>query len=125
MTQIEFYICSLWFNSSKDTMRRRLKNPNDNSGVGISVPDTGDFTRDTGKVTLIFDDSTTGSANVDKASFFSGCCHLIDNSIGQWARQNNLWARKMRSGYQRVIVYLRPIEKGKTYAVFRQKPKED
>jgi hypothetical protein len=113
---------TLWFNSDKDKMQRRLNTPNNNSGVGVSVPNVDDFSPDTGEVYLEFDDGTTGTANVDKSSFFNGCCHLIDQSIGAWSKANGLWARKIQPGQQSVPVYLVEITVGQKYEVHAFEP---
>ena len=103
-------------------MRRRLNKPNNNAGIGISVPNVEDFSPDTGDVDLEFNDGTTGAAKVDKHSFFNGCCHLIDQSVGVWARANGLWASKIQPGRQNVSVYLIEIALGRKYKVLAHAP---
>lgn len=113
---------TLWINSSKTVMQQRLSNPHHNAGVGINVPNVADFSPDIGEVDLEFDDGTTGAARVDKRSFFNGCCHLIDQSIGAWARANGLWASKIQPGRQSVPVYLIEIALGRKYKVLAHVP---
>jgi len=99
--------CSLWFNSSKENMERQLNETGRNSGVGINVGKHRDaFDTSLKTVHLVLDDGTEGEASVQKDSW-GNCTHLIDTSIGAWARRNGLWERKLHS--RLVPVWMRRI----------------
>ena len=86
----------LWFNSSKEEMRRQLKQSQNDSGVGITISSyyMNYFDPQTKSVKLEFDDRTHGIATVKKDSW-NDCHHLIDDSIGSWSRKNGLWEKKL------------------------------
>ncbi len=86
---------SLWFNSSKDTMRHKLEESDQNSGVGISFgKNLHLFSYSKAYVDLLFDDDSKGQALVKKDSL-KNCPHLIEECIGNWARKNGLWILKL------------------------------
>jgi len=88
---------TLWLNSSKGEMARKLREGWSNrEGVGIHLgrhKDQIDHSQET--VRLTFDDGTQGEARVRKSSW-DDCPHLISVSIGAWARRNGLWERKLK-----------------------------
>ena len=87
--------CSLWFNDSKQNMKQKLFDGEHNSGVGIHIGKNAAFLKNyPDHVRLKFDDGTEGVAIVEKDSF-SKCTHIIQESIGLWARRNGLWERKL------------------------------
>lgn len=86
----------LFFNSSKEEMRRQLKQSQNNGGIGITISShyMKYFNSQTKSVKLEFDDGTHGIATVKKKSWHD-CHHLIDESIGTWSRKNGLWEKKL------------------------------
>ncbi len=106
--------CSLWFNSSKQAMSTRLAKGKSNSGVGINIGQHAAlFDPSNELVELRFDNGSEGRARVRKDSWQS-CTHLIDESIGRWARGIGIWRRKLAG--ERVSVWIRKIDTG-TYEV--------
>lgn len=99
--------CSLWFNSSRKAMSEKVAEGKSNSGVGINIGQhRALFDPSMEMVTLRFDDGSEGAARVGKDSWQS-CTHLIDESIGRWARGNGLWRRKATG--ERASVWIRKI----------------
>jgi hypothetical protein len=115
----DIILCSLWFNSSKEEMRRRLKLTQNDAGVGITVGRQykNYFAPQIQTVQLEFDDGTHGKATVKKPSW-DNCPHLIDHSIGCWARQNGLWEEKLK--HRNVTLYLKVIKPNKVFRVTRK-----
>lgn len=92
----ETFEVSLWFNSNKETMRNQLEKSDKNFGVGINIgKNFRYFDPDREYVELRFDNGTSGKAKVMK-NRLNHCSHLIRNCIGQWARGNGLWRRKLK-----------------------------
>ena len=80
-----------------------------NGGVGINIGRNKHyFDSSSETVRLEFDDGTEGEALVRKNSW-GNCTHLIDESIGKWARHNGLWERKLET--RSTPVWLRIIKK--------------
>ncbi|HEX7575602.1 MAG TPA: hypothetical protein VF360_04425 [Candidatus Methanoperedens sp.] len=99
---------SLWFNSSKDTMRHKLEESDQNSGVGISIGKNSHlFSYRKAYVGLLFDDDSKGQALVKKHSL-NNCPHLIQECIGNWARKNGLW--KLKLSQRNVPVKLKVVQ---------------
>ncbi len=104
---------SLWFNSSKDTMRHKLEESDQNSGVGINIGKNSHFfSPNKTYVKLLFDDGSKGQALVQKDSW-NNCTHLIQECIGNWARKNGLW--KLKLSQRNVPVKLKVV---KDYEIF-------
>ena len=117
----EILICSLWFNSSKKDMCKRLDETQNNGGVGIHIGKHIDyFDPQVEFVDLRFDDGTHGKARVKKDGWDNTCTHLISESIGAWARRNGLWKSKLK--HRSVPVYLQIIERAKVFKVSSQYP---
>ena len=85
----------LWFNSKKEIMKNRLLYGNSNAGVGIHIGRHKDlFAFCPNYIWLEFDDGTKGRVLIAKDSW-GNSTHFIQESIGQWARMNGLWERKI------------------------------
>lgn len=110
----------LWFNTSGDRMRKRLNATHYNSGIGITIPRHARtfFNPDNvPRVELRFDDGTSGLAAIDRDKK-GDSAHLVDDTIGEWARKRGLWKRKLDQRsvsfnmrvevpYRRYYVYLK------------------
>lgn len=111
---------SLWFNSNKVIMQERLERTCSNAGVGIHIGHHASYFKESPDfVILEFDDGTTGQALVMKKSW-NNCKHLINISIGKWARKNGLWEAKLRQ--RTVRCYLTVISDYRRFLVSKVKP---
>ena len=108
-------IGSLWFNSKKEVMKKKLEETEFNSGVGININE--DLQCDDDYVYLEFDDGSSGKALIAKHSW-KNCTHLIQECIGRWSRNNGLWQAKLNT--RSVKVYLKALGKGQFY-VYKMK----
>jgi len=113
----ESFKVSLWFNSSKEAMKKQLENSNLNSGIGINIGKNSKyFDPKKESVKLKFDDGSVGSARVKKHSW-NNCLHLIQSCIGEWARKNGIWRKKLTQ--RRVPFNMKVIEEFEEYYVYK------
>lgn len=113
----EVFEGTLWFNSSKQDMGKKLNETTHNSGVGINIGKNSQyFNHNIQYIALQFDDGSSGQALVQKDSW-DCCTHLIDECIGAWARKNGLWKLKLNS--RTVRVCLKVIQDKKVFYIFK------
>ena len=113
----EVFEGTIWFNSSKKAMEKKLLETKQNSGVGINIGRFNHFFNPNIRyVNLKFDDGSSGQALVQKDSW-GNCTHLIQECIGLWARKNGLWELKLTS--RTVPVKLKVIRDKKEFCVFK------
>ena len=99
-------------------MKEKLENTTLNSGVGISVGRVKNvFDPSSENVKLKFDDGTEGRAVIKKDSW-ERCTHIISDSIGEWARNNGLWKKKLTE--QSVKLYIKVLEANKEYYIAKK-----